>query len=195
MITKLFKERVAPGIAVGYFYFDFTEQTHAVHKMLRTIILQLSAQTSQPYEALEKLYKSSNSKGQTLPTDAELENVLEELLLEFNCTYIVLDALDECQPDTELDKLLDLISKLRAWNQSPLHLFVTSQSRDMFTSCFENVPCIFLDREAILEDIKLFVSNEIKENRRFHRWAAHAGEMIDKVVGKSSGMWASSFIS
>ncbi|KAJ6506123.1 hypothetical protein DFH09DRAFT_1200316, partial [Mycena vulgaris] len=191
VISELFKKPkpAAGATAVAYFYFDFSDQTQGVHRMLRTIILQLSAQSPHPYEALDKVYTSSNSKGQTLPTYAELEHVLGELLLEFEHTYIVLDALDECQPDTELDKLMNVISNLRAWSQSPLHLLITSQARDMFTDCFQNLPYIFLQPDVIQQDIQLFVSSEIHENRRFTRWADRASEIINRVVRKSSGMF------
>ncbi|KAJ6563401.1 hypothetical protein DFH09DRAFT_1477296 [Mycena vulgaris] len=116
VIRELFETRTrAPAaFAVAYFYFDFRdEKKQIVEIMLRSIILQLSAQSRDPYGALDLWYEACN--GQTLPPYQNLLEILDALLLE-----IILDALDECK-DTDLQVLLRFISKLQG-TKKPLNL-------------------------------------------------------------------------
>ncbi|KAJ7114736.1 ankyrin repeat-containing domain protein [Mycena epipterygia] len=192
VIKKLFKDRqpsVQGTAAVAYFYFDFRdEERQLVKNMLRSIIMQLSAQSPNPYLALGRLYNSSN--GQTLPTYEQLLGILDELLLELSRAYIVLDALDECK-DTHL--LIQLISSLRQRTRSPLHLLVTSQPREIFTVPFDGVEHIVLEPDTVHNDIQFFVSSEVDsklENlKHLKHWKGRAVQIVTKVVEKSNGMF------
>ncbi|KAJ7114704.1 ankyrin repeat-containing domain protein [Mycena epipterygia] len=192
VIKKLFKDRqpsVQGTVAVAYFYFDFRdEERQFVKNMLQSIIMQLSAQSPNPYLALDRLYNSSN--GQTLPTYEQLLGILNELLLELSRAYIVLDALDEC---TDPDLLIKFISSLRGWTRSPLHLLFTSQPREMFTVPFDGVEHIVLEPDTVRYDIQLFVSSEVHSKleklKHLKHWKDRTAEIITKVVEKSSGMF------
>ncbi|KAF7349555.1 Ankyrin repeat-containing domain protein [Mycena sanguinolenta] len=82
-------------LAVGFFYFDFrNRETQSVEIALRRIVLQLSAQALDPYRTLDEHW--GLSKGQKLPSYQDLLLLLFKLLHELGRTYIVFDALDEC---------------------------------------------------------------------------------------------------
>ncbi|KAF7343417.1 HET-domain-containing protein [Mycena venus] len=184
VIRNLFSERQGRTTAVAYFYFDFKdEMKQSIKIMLRTIVLQLSAQSSYPYAVLEPLYESSN--GQTLPTDEDLWGVLGELLLEFHHTYLVLDALDECN---ETDLLVQFITRLHNWTKKSLHLLLTSQPRKIFenSKAFEDASLVVLDRGVTDEDIKQFVDTALYKLPHLARCAE---EISAKVVTKSNGMF------
>ncbi|KAJ6509822.1 ankyrin repeat-containing domain protein [Mycena vulgaris] len=188
VISKLVAEKQPFGLEqtppVAFFYFDFKDKEgQAVESALRRIVLQLSAQSPNPYKVLDKQYMVS--KGQTLPTYQDLQAVLETLLLELGRAYIVLDALDECKI-TDQRQLFDFISVLRGWTATPLHLLITSQPRQIFTEQFEGVPCIELDAGVTEHDLRLFVSNEMCIS---DIWAPHAEDVTERVVRKSSGMF------
>ncbi|KAJ6586288.1 hypothetical protein DFH09DRAFT_254907 [Mycena vulgaris] len=171
-----------PPSAITFFYFDFKDKRgQAVDSALRRIILQLSAQSPNPYKTLEELYKSK-SNGQTLPTYQELQNILETLLLELGRTYIILDALDECE-ERDQQRLVDFVSALRKWTQTPLHLLLTSQPRRIFTEAFTDVTCIELESDFTQEDIRLFVDSELQH---LEPWASRTADL---VVSKSNGMF------
>jgi hypothetical protein len=174
--------------AVAFFYFDFKDNKgHPVENALRDLVLQLSAQSPKPYQALDKQYELLNY-GQTLPKYQDLLNVLEKLLLEIQDTYIVLDALDECQ-EPDLKQLLDLISTLQSWTQTtPLHLLITCQPRNLFKETFKDVPFIELSSHITHEDIKLFVSGELHAGNST-MWATQAPYITEKILQKSSGMF------
>jgi hypothetical protein len=182
VIRKLFNDHVQ-GDAVAYFYFDFREEkSQRVKIMLHSIILQLSAQSSKPYSALDRLYKSS--AGQTLPTYEHLLVVLDELLSEFGNTYIVLDALDEC---SETDRVVEFISRLQDWTNQSLHLLFTSQPREIFTNskAFEDASLVVLSPNITGDDIKRFIDSELHKLSHLKR---RAEEIAAKLVIKSNGM-------
>ncbi|KAF8196321.1 hypothetical protein K438DRAFT_1760480 [Mycena galopus ATCC 62051] len=174
--------------AVAFFYFDFKDkESHQVKKALQDLVLQLSAQSPKPYETLHELYVESNN-GQTLPTYKDLMNVFEKLLLEIQDTYIVLDALDECQ-EPDFEQLLNLMSKLQSWTRTtPLHLLITSQPRNLFNENSMDMPCIELSSYITHEDIKLFVSSELHARRNLKNWAPQT-YITEKILQKSSGMF------
>ncbi|KAJ7093608.1 hypothetical protein C8R44DRAFT_860693 [Mycena epipterygia] len=186
LISQLFDLQTTTGTsAVAYFYFDFrNEQNQLVEIMLRSIILQLSAQSPNAYTVLDQQYNSS--KGQTLPTYQNLLDILDKLLVELGRTYIILDALDECK---EHDLLVGLISLLRAWSKTSLHLLFTSQARELFTASFAGVEHVSLELETMQADIAAFVANELESNPNLKHWARHTAEIARKVVEKSNGMF------
>lgn len=152
---------------------------------LRRIVLQLSAQSPRPYDDLEKLCTLSN--GQALPNYHDLTRVLYELLEKLGRTYIVLDALDECQ-DSELQRLRNLISTLRGWRKINLHLLITSQPRATFADWFQDVPCVFLESNVTQLDIQLYISRELRDNYKLRMWASRVDDIVDRVAQRASGM-------
>ncbi|KAJ7286558.1 hypothetical protein C8J57DRAFT_1497205 [Mycena rebaudengoi] len=195
VIRKLLHDRPPSDhgtVAVGYFYFDFRDdKKQLVDTMLRSVVFQLSGQSINPYAALNVQY-GKLSQGQTLPTTQDLLNILDELLLEFCCTYIVLDALDECR-NTDQPSLVELLSKLRTRTESSLHLLLTSQPREIFTVAFKGVKRVVMGSKTTQKDIERFVSSEVQSRfqrlRHWDHWKPRAAEIIAKVVEKSNGMF------
>ncbi|KAJ6531635.1 hypothetical protein DFH09DRAFT_138077 [Mycena vulgaris] len=182
---KLFKtmEIARPPPTVAFFYYDFrNKETKSVEIALRRIILQLSAQSPYPYRVLNEHY------GQTLPSYKDLVEILQQLLRELSRTYIILDALDECD-DAEFGRLVDLVSKLRAWTETPLHLFFTSQPRQIFTDGFKGIPCIALKYNTTQEDIRFFIGSEIQTNPKLRIWRRQEDHIKDRIARKSNGMF------
>ncbi|KAJ7279580.1 hypothetical protein C8J57DRAFT_1502229 [Mycena rebaudengoi] len=195
VIRKLLHDRppsVHGTAAVGYFYFDFRDdKKQLVDTMLRSVVFQLSGQSLNPYAALDAQY-GKLSQGQTLPTTQDLLNILDELLWEFRCTYIVLDALDECR-DTDLPSLVELLSKLRMRTESSLHLLFTSQPREIFAVAFKGIQRVVMESKTMQKDIERFVSSEVQSRlqrlKHWDHWKPRATEIITKVVEKSNGMF------
>jgi hypothetical protein len=171
-------------LAIAYFYFDFgNKETQSVEIALRRIVLQLSAQSQDPYRSLDEHCKSS--AGQRLPSYKDLQKILHQLLQELNRTYIVLDALDECDNDL---KLVELVTTLRAWTETPLHLLITSQTRQIFTEHFEDVTRLPLEPNVLQADIIFFVDSELKTNPELETWRDHAEKIRNRIACKSKGM-------
>jgi hypothetical protein len=185
--AQLFKDlpNSPPPPAIAFFYFDFSSKTgQNVEIALRRIILQLSAQSPNSHKVLDTQF--TLCKGQTLPAYDDLLDILKELLLELGRVYIVLDALDECE-GSEQDQLVELISTLRSWTKSSLHLLITSQPRTIFTENFQGVTSIVLESWVIEKDIGVFVASELLKPS-MKTWASRADGLTQQVVKKCNGM-------
>jgi hypothetical protein len=183
VIRELFSKELSSNTAIAYFYFDFRdEKSQRMKVVLQSVILQLSAQSLSPYSALDRLYKSY--RGQTLPTHENLLAILDELLSNFEHTYIILDALDECN---EHDGLVQFITRLRDWFTRSLHLLFTSQPREVFTEAFEDTALVVLTPDITHNDIQWFINSELHSlSHLTHRICAE--EITEKIVVKSNGM-------
>jgi hypothetical protein len=182
VIRQLFSQR-QHGTAIAYFYFDFRdEKSQHVKIMLQSIILQLSALSPNSYSTLEREFESS--QGQTLPTYDNLLGILKELLSDFSRTYLVLDALDECN---EADRLVQFIIRLRDWTTPPLHLLFTSQPREVFMKAFEHTSLVTLTPDITHQDIRRFIDSQLHQLSHLTR-RMRAEEIVAKVVKKSNGM-------
>ncbi|KAF8208245.1 ankyrin repeat-containing domain protein [Mycena galopus ATCC 62051] len=184
VIRELFSTR-QPRTAITYFYFDFRDEKYQCVKiMLQSIVLQLSAQSPKPYSALDRQY--NHSQGQSLPTYENLLSILDELLLDFEHTYLILDALDECN---EPGRLVQFISRLEDWTKHTLHFLFTSQPRDIFSSVvFQEASVVVLDPDTTQNDIWRFIDSELCQLSHLTH-CVPAGELSAKVVKKSNGMF------
>ncbi|KAF8193116.1 ankyrin repeat-containing domain protein [Mycena galopus ATCC 62051] len=190
VVEKLFADRekmTADHHAIAFFYFDFRNKaTQSVEIALCRILLQLAAQCPHPYKTLDEHCKLSN--GQKLPRYEDLQCLLYKLLPELGQTYIVLDALDECD-STNFTRLMALVSMLRAWTKTSLHLLITSQPRDVFTKGFNDISQIGLNFNVTQEDIQSFVASELQTNSELAAWQPYASQITDRITSKSRGMF------
>ncbi|KAI9766559.1 MAG: hypothetical protein M1839_004886 [Geoglossum umbratile] len=86
-------------LAVAYFYFDFNDVEKQQHeKMIRSLITHLSIQSASTPRALESLFSSCRN-GERQPTTSTLLETLQEMVQEFDETFIILDALDCCNDE------------------------------------------------------------------------------------------------
>ncbi|KAJ7637912.1 hypothetical protein DFH06DRAFT_1432481 [Mycena polygramma] len=174
-----------PNVAIAYFYFDFRDKEKQLLKnMLRTIMMQLSAQAPTPYSVLNQHFESRRK--QILPTYDDLLGMLATILSPFTGTYIVLDALDEC---SELNELVHFISTLRGWGK-PMHLLIASQPRTIFleSAAFEGASVVVLEPDTTYDNILQFVNSELELNSKL-KHIKKAKDAAPKIVDKSNGMF------
>ncbi|KAJ7675935.1 ankyrin repeat-containing domain protein [Mycena polygramma] len=174
-----------PNFGIAYFYFDFRdEKKQLLENMLRAIIMQLSEQSPTPYSVLDLHFQSC--QGGIFPTHDDLLVMLNTILAEFTGTYIVLDALDECD---EHNKLVQFLTTLCGWVK-PVHLFVASQPRSVFmeSPAFVGASVIVLEPDATHADIMQFVASELELNSKL-KHIRKAKDAAPKIVDKSHGMF------
>ncbi|KFY49012.1 hypothetical protein V495_00825 [Pseudogymnoascus sp. VKM F-4514 (FW-929)] len=160
-----------PGKVVAYFYFDFTDaDKQKPELMIRSLISQLSEQCIRTPLALEALY-SSCDKGNRQPSLGALMNVLEQMLLEFPQSYLILDALDECANRAELLSILEQIAR---WQLEEMRVLVTSRKeRDIESSLNEivNKECIIcLQHQVVDKDIQTYVRQRLSNDKGLKKW-------------------------
>jgi hypothetical protein len=114
-----------PTKVVGYYYFAFNDsQKQAAELMVKSLITQLSQYCEKIPTALQSLF-SSNSDGQQQPSLDALLQVLRQMIQETPASFIVLDALDECDDRAEL---LHILETMAGWQLENLHMIFTSRN-------------------------------------------------------------------
>ncbi|KAF7362625.1 Ankyrin repeat domain-containing protein 50 [Mycena venus] len=190
IIQQLFNNRALQNdsMAIAYFYFDFTNLAkQSVDNALRRLVLQLSRQSPAPYKTLKQQYDRCN--GLTIPNYLELLVILQKHLAMFDCTYLILDALDEAE---DHDHVSDFVETICAWPNTQLHILITSQIRPVFEKRFtllKNLSQITIHKDTPSADIRLYISSELALRREFQGWKSKWAEITDSIMEKSAGMF------
>ena len=172
-------------IAVAYFYFDFNDSDkQRTEKLIRSLIVQLSAHCMQLPDPLQSAYSRSQN-GQNQPTIEDLTTLLCQLLRYFKSTYILLDALDEC---TDRESLLEFLEALVGWNIHGLHLLATSRKeKDITTSLEPLVTYQLCIQSALVDaDIRVHVLERLSSDPKLKRWPADVQDEIENTLVKGA---------
>ncbi len=181
-----------PGMAVAFFYFDFADSEKQHHeKMIRSLITQLSTQNPHVSQALNSLF-SSCSNGNIQPSLKSLLSLLREIIEQFQETFIIIDALDECMTR---DKLLTVIDEIVGWKLDKLHTLTTSRKEhdieELMNELSEDQERICVQNVQVRNDICAYVRDRIQTDRSLKRWQKDVEmqqEIEETLVKKADGM-------
>lgn len=184
--------RSTPDASVVYFYFDFNDDDkRKVGKCVRSMIVQLARQVPSGIQEARKLYNKCHD-GQLRPQEAALQTLLSHLIQRQTSSYIVFDALDECD---DYQELLDVIESLIQRHENCLHFLATSRRERELEERLQ--PLITADipiqTAAVDADINLYVEDLLKNDTRLRKWPLDVrNEIRETIAAKSSGMfrWA-----
>ena len=182
------------SLATAYFFFDGRDsqtelQLH--HKMIRSIIWQLSLKCGQGVpEVLANLYDHCG-KGHYDPSLDYLENTLQTILDGFHSVFIVLDALDEC---AEREKVLDWIQTIILQSNDPLglHLIFTSRPEKEIIEKLQpfDLCCIDLVGESGNHDIAAYLDYQLQNDSDTKKWDPDTqNEIKSTLMKKADGMY------
>lgn len=165
---------------------DVSKRSHT--GLLRSLIKQLFERSNRNSQALTQLF----GKGDQQPTSNQLLSTLYNMVSEFGHTYIVLDALDECE---ERDHLFEVLEEMGRWEDVNIHLLLTSRDekdiKDSLESIDMNQDHIKLSAAVTKEDIRTYIRERLKTDRALKRWRGHPevqGEIEKSLTEKSDGM-------
>ncbi|KAL2802727.1 hypothetical protein BJX63DRAFT_425838 [Aspergillus granulosus] len=180
----------AIGVAVVYFYFDFSDDKKQVMGgMIRSILSQLAAQCSTYPSVLEDLNLQYGAVGFQAPA-TDLLQTLQSMFSEFSQVYLVLDALDECSERQTLFSFLDTIQK---WEAGSLHMITTTRMDREIDSFLSTLTCenFELQPERINSDISLYVEERISTdpNLRTCRHDEIREEVKQTLMAMAGGMF------
>jgi len=190
VIENLLQE--GPNIAAGYYYFDFNDAAKQDHiKMLRSLVLQLFLMHGSIPEPLASLFKSCQN-GAKPPQTQDLQTLFKALIESSEKTFIVLDALDECE---DREELLDFLETALAWASEKLNVLVTSRKLkefdDFFGDHLQEKNRLSIQNRRVDEDICSYVHGKIHQDRRFRRWQRHPKvqeEIQTRLMERCDGM-------
>jgi hypothetical protein len=181
-----------PAKAVIYFYFDFTDDEKQQHeKMVCSLITQLSLRYRGTSRVLAALF-SSNMDGERQPTSDALLTTLRQMILEFDETFVILDALDECK---ERQNLLEDIDEIVTWKMGKLHILATSRRendiRESLEPLINDENTICIQSELVTDDIRTYIHERLLTDRKLRRWQKKPEvqrEIETTLIGKADGM-------
>ena len=182
-----------PGKVAAYFYFDFKDKMkQSPDLMIKSIICQLSQQCVKAPLRLESLFSSCEGK-QRQPTIDDLLAVLKEMIQEYPESYIILDALDECENRAEL---MTVAEQIIGWQLDRLHFLVTSRKerdiQESLESLVEEDNIICLQSHLIDDDIRKYVGKRLLEDRDLKKWQKDPdirGEIETALMKGANGMY------
>ncbi|KAL8915146.1 MAG: hypothetical protein Q9172_006935 [Xanthocarpia lactea] len=184
--------------ALAYFYFDFkSSEKQDCAKMLRSLLKQLSNQNPECLKLLEALYLA-NDKGRKQPSLDALSTLLQDMVGVCDTTFIVLDALDECNADECISRseLLRLIESIDLWHQDGLHMLLTSRTEPEIRMTMESLNHgpykINIQKSLITEDIRTHVRSRLSHDPNLKRWQKVPNalqEIEERLIEKADGMF------
>ncbi len=159
--------------------------------MLRSLVLQLLSSFESIPEFIVSLYKACQEGTQSSQNN-DLERVFEAFV-DFNeRTFVVLDALDECESQQKLLVFLESSIERKA---NKLSMIITSRKLKEFDNFFyDNLPNqsqVSIQNERVDADIRLYIHERLLHDRRFRRWQKQPRvqeEIESKLMEKSKGM-------
>jgi hypothetical protein len=189
------------GLALmAYFYFDFRDlNKQTCHDLLRSLVFQLSTDSSPCCDILHRVYKA-HKEGTQQPSDDTLKGCLKEMLRlrTEGPTFIVLDALDEC-PDSSAfpsprDEVLQLVKELVDLHLQELHICTTSRPEVDIRAVLEPLASRSVslhDERGQKADIADYIRNVVNSSpsTAMRRWRAEDKNLvIETLTGRADGM-------
>lgn len=168
MVIDHLKQNVSvKRYGVAYTYFDFTDQIRQKPiSILANLLKQLASQIQEQPLELEKLYDKLKPENET-PMLKDLQSALLAISKAFSRVFLIFDALDECNEDTQRKTLLPLFLKL-SQPDTGISTFLTSRPhpediRDSFQGTAQ------IELKARDEDMEIYIEEKIDENPRSRR--------------------------
>jgi glycyl-tRNA synthetase alpha subunit len=167
--------------ALTYVYFDYKDQQNQkAVQIVASLLKQLLCQIDKIPDEVEDMYKTSVSAC-TRPSLGVLTKCFIRLLRNFSTSFVVFDALDECNPE-QRDPIVGFIKdlqreKARVFLTSRPHL---SEIQELFLSNL-----VTLQIEAEKHDLRNFLGIELAKRKINKTLSA---SIIQTLVEKADGM-------
>jgi hypothetical protein len=173
-----------PGQGIAFFYFDFTDPRKQDRDMLlRSLLQQFLGQVKERLS--DQLQRYIHPKTQT-PTD--LLSLLKEAIEDFDEAFILIDALDECKRGPDREKVIGLLTELRDWKVSNLHILVTSRGEKDIRDGLNPRPSEEVSIEHQDADIKSYVEEQLNTKKALQKWRPHHHEIRNALTSGAHGM-------
>ena len=166
---------------VIYFYFDFqVEEKQLVLGLLSAIVVQALEQSKHILKTLGEFY-GSHLSGFTKPTIQASIQIVRKILNELPPVYLVIDALDECK---ERKRLLAFLVELRRWNETNIHVLVTSRREIDIENALGPIATqkISLEESVVDEDILTYVRHQLQHDPDLMKWPEEMRKDIETTL-------------
>ncbi|KAF7980713.1 hypothetical protein HWV62_37181 [Athelia sp. TMB] len=178
------------AICYAYFFFDGRDSSELSRheSLIRSLIMQFSAQCDGIPLALDELYTVKCRNGFDQPSIASLEKTLRLIIGSLRSAYIIVDALDECG---ELHELLQWISNITSGSEtsSQLHFMVISRPEPDIKRGLEslkNLTTVSVADRRAADEIRRYIDTRLSKDSK---WSEDINQTIrEGLVGGADGM-------
>lgn len=151
---------------VAHIYFDYKEQDQQTPAyVLASLVKQLARQIPQLPAAIDALYDKIVGEDRR-PTPSELYATLLVVARLFPRVFIILDALDECHPESQRKELLPLF---HCMGRDGMNLFLTSRPHSEDIQVSLGGFTVKVELSASEEDLASYIEGKINEHPRAKR--------------------------
>lgn len=119
----------------------------------------------------------------------ELLTTLRQMVQEFNETFIILDALDECK---EREELLTDIEGIAGWKIGKLHIVATSRRKKEIEETLEPLITgqICIKSALVDADIQIYLGEALQKDSKLKMWPTNVQKEIQEtLMDGAHGMW------
>jgi Cdc6-like AAA superfamily ATPase len=180
------------NVGIAYIYLNFRRQEEQrVEDLLASLLKQLSRKLSPLPHSLKSLYNSYENK-RTRPSSDEILEILLSVTSKYSRTFILVDALDECQASGGCrTKFLNELFNLQ--ERSGTNVFTTSRFIPEILKRFTESAS--LEIRATDDDVRLYIDSRISGLPTFVSRSSDLQERIKTEIVKAvDGMYESYFL-
>lgn len=175
----------------AFFYCSrYEEDRRQPLSVLQRYVRQLSTTVSKQdhmHTKLRKLHHELRLKGSDMSFHICGQYLLE-LLNTYPKTTLILDALDECEPDSR-SRLYETIDFLLEQSLRPVKIFISSRPDGDIRHQFLERPNIEIHARSSQSDIEKFVTETIRTHRRWGRISPSLrNDIVKTLFDRSQGM-------
>lgn len=155
------------NIRIAFFYFDFSDpKKQSVDGCLRCLLRQLDGKG--PPASVMTLYEQYRKDNRN-PSIPDLHDTLRKILEKSSPTFLVLDALDECN---DVEKLMQTIQIIHEWALPHVRILATSREQENIKKTIADLgKQICLETEVIDKDIGTFVAQSFESGSSLAKWS------------------------
>ena len=188
IVNKLQTQQNSGDVGLAFAYCNYKEHDmQTLANLIGSLVQLLVHCYGAITDEIREIYTQYNPKN-IRPSEEEFSKILLSLIGKFSHVYIVVDALDECNPKIKskfIEKLRELPVNIR--------LLCTSRRLGDIQEAFNDVP--HLEIRASDEDVARYVEAQILQVPKLVRFCKKAGDLqstiIEKLVKKAKGMYVS----
>jgi Cdc6-like AAA superfamily ATPase len=145
------------SFGIAYLYCNFKRKhEQKAEDLLASLLKQLIQEQSNIPESVKAIYNNHKDK-HTQPSLDEISRALQSVTAMFSRTFIIVDALDECEPTECRKRFLPQLFSLQA--KTGANLFVTSRINDEIAKLF--VGGLTLKIRATHKDVKTYLNAQM----------------------------------
>lgn len=163
VINALSQEVDGRHSALAYFYCDYADQeTLDASVILGTIIQQLLIARPVMEDVIAAKIREAYGYGMRKPSSDDLIKILDCIILEYQCVYIVLDGVDEASPDTQ-ERLFANFAKLSVIHPRLLRLFFSTRLITLMPYHFPSCLSFNISDNVVSEDIEHYIKASVQQ--------------------------------